>query len=134
MPIGFHIHSDVGLLFIRESGAVARFERLRAIRAWLQDQEYKDCVDALFDITQAGSPPQAEELREIVAILKKEKPAIGPKKLAILASNDSETVMFARVFEELVQLEGLPLAVKIFLDRESAWTWLRPGQAVVESG
>jgi hypothetical protein len=132
MPIGFHIHPDVGLLFIRESGAVTRFDRLRAIRAWLQDAAYKDCVDAMFDITHADSPPQVEELREIVAILKNERPRVGPQKLAILASNNSRIVIFAHVFEELVKLAGLPLAVKIFLDREGAWTWLRPGQPVVE--
>ena len=132
MPIGFHIHSDVGLLFIREAGAVTRFERLRAIRSWLQAPEYQDCIDALFDVTQADSPPPVEELREIVAILKNEKPAAGPQKLAIVASNNSRIVIFASVFEELVQLESLPLAVNVFLDRESAWTWLRPGRPAGE--
>jgi hypothetical protein len=132
MPIGFHIYPDVGLLLIRQSGVVTQFELLRAIRAWLQDREYKDCIDALFDVTQADSPPQLGELREIVAILKNEKPAVGPQKLAIVASNNSKVVIFAGVFEELVQLEGLPLAVKIFQDRERAWSWLRPDQPVVE--
>jgi hypothetical protein len=132
MPFGFHIYHDVGLMFIRESGAVRRFERLRAIRAWLQDPEYKDCIDAMFDVTHADSPPTLEELREIVAILKKEKLAAGPQKLAIVASNNSKIVIFAGVFDELVQLERVPLAVKVFLDREGAWSWLRPGQPAVE--
>jgi hypothetical protein len=33
-----------------------------------------------------------------------------------------------RIFEHLVRLEELPFEVKVFMNLERAWTWLRPGE------
>lgn len=132
MPMGFHIYPDVGLLFIRASGVTMQPERIRTMRAWLQDPHYQQCLDALFDLTQSQSTPKLSDLRELIGILKKEIPERGPRKLAIVAPKKPITVIFARVFEELMRLEGLPLDVKIFLNREHAWNWLRPGEPAVE--
>ena len=127
MPIGFYIYRDLRLLFIRGHGVITQTERVDTILAWLRDPDYQDCIDAIFDVTAAQSVPRPAELRQIMAILRQHMPSRGPKKLAIVTARPI-TYAVARVFQGLMQPKDIPLQVKVFIDREVAWGWLRPGQ------
>ena len=127
MPIGFYIYRDFRLLFIRGHGMITQTERVDTILAWLRDPDYQECTDALFDVTAAQSTPRLSELRQIMAILRQHMPSRGPKKLAIITARPI-TYAVARVFQELMQPRDIPLQVKVFMDREVAWAWLRPGE------
>ena len=127
MPIGFYIYRDSRLLFIRGHGVITQTERVDTILAWLRDPDYQECIDAIFDVTAAQSVPKLAELRQIMAILRKHMPSRGPKKLAIVTARPI-TYAVARVFQELIQPKDIPLEVKVFIDREAAWAWLRPDQ------
>jgi hypothetical protein len=70
-------------------------------------------------------------MRELLDVLNRHRPANGPQKLAIITGLPI-TFVVARAFERLVQLKTIPLHVKVFLDRESAWAWLRPDDALPE--
>lgn len=125
MPIGFHIYREVRLLFIRGHGVITQTERVEAMLAWLGDPGYQHCTDALFDVTAAQSTPKLTELREIVAILRQNIPGSGPRKLAIVTARPI-TYAVAQMFREFLQLKDVPLSVRVFIDREEAWAWLRP--------
>jgi hypothetical protein len=127
MPMGFSIYPDARLLFIRGHGVITQTERVEAMLAWLRDPDYERCTDALFDITGAQSTPRLAELRELIALLRQYLPASGPQRLAVVTAKPI-TFVVARIFAELIQIKGVPLDVKVFLDRDVAWTWLRPGE------
>jgi hypothetical protein len=127
MPIGFVTYRDFRLLFIRGHGVITQTERIDAMLAWLADPGYQHCTDALFDVTAAQTTPRLAELREIIAILRRSLPGSGPRRLAIVTARPI-TYAVARVFQDLV-LQDVPLQVKVFMDREAAWAWLRPGEA-----
>lgn len=127
MPIGFYIYRDSRLLFIRGHGVITQTERVETILAWLRDPDYQDCIDALFDVTAAQSTPRLAELRQIMAILRQHMPSRGPKKLAIVRARPI-TYAVARVFQELMRPKDIPIQVKVFMDRDVAWAWLRPDQ------
>ena len=127
MPIGFYIYRDFRLLFIRGHGVITQTERVETILAWLRDPDYQDCIDALFDVTAARSTPRLAELRQILAILRQHMPSRGPQRLAIVTARPI-TYAVARAFQQLMQPRDIPLQVKVFMDREAAWAWLRPGQ------
>lgn len=110
---------------------ITQSERVDAMRAWLADPGYQDCTDALFDVTAAQSTPRLAELREIIAILRRSMPASGPRRLAIVTAKPI-TYAVARVFQDLV-LKDVPLQVKVFMDREVAWAWLRPGESLPDA-
>ena len=126
MPLGFHIYPDLGLLFIRAQGAITQDERMRTMLAWLRDPQYQRCVDALFDVTTATTTPTVRELRELAAMLDQNAPGLGPRKLAVVTAKPIAYAM-ATVFGRLMQLRGLE--VKVFLDSDRAWQWLRPESA-----
>jgi hypothetical protein len=126
MSLGFHIYSDIGLLFIRGQGVITQAEQICTMLAWLRDPQYEQCRDALFDLTAVESTPKVHELRELVAIFKRHRPANGPQRLAIVTSRPI-TFAIARVFGNLVRLLSIPLHVNVFMDPNLAWTWLRPG-------
>ena len=133
MSLGFHIYPDLRLLFIRGQGVITQVERVKTMIAWLHEPDYMTCVDALFDVTDAESTPKVSELRELLAIFRRYRPQSpdgGPRKLAIVTSRPI-TFAVARVFGQLMHLEDNPLQVKVFLDREAAWEWLRPGEPLV---
>jgi hypothetical protein len=132
MPIGFYIYRDLRLLFIRGHGVITQTERVDTILAWLRDPDYQDCIDAILDVTAAQSVPKLAELRQIMAILRQHMPSRGPKKLAIVTARPI-TYAVARVFQGLIQPKDIPLQVRVFIDREVAWAWLRPGQPRPES-
>lgn len=121
----FQIYPDAQLLFIRGDGLVTQAERVATMLAWLREPAYKECVDALFDVSAAESTPRLAEMRELIAILDQNRPAGGPRKLAIVTAKPI-TFAIARIFGDLMHVEGLPLSVKVFMDRERAWRWLRP--------
>jgi SpoIIAA-like len=127
MPMGFCIYPDFRLLFIRGHGVVTQAERVETMLTWLRDPLYERCTDALFDVTTAESTPKVAELRQIIALLRQHQPAGGPRKLAIVTAKPI-TFVVAGIFEELIQFKAVPLRVKVFLNREQAWTWLRPGE------
>ena len=124
MPIGFATYRDFRLLFIRGHGVITQTERVEAMLGWLSDPDYRHCTDALFDVTAAQSTPRLAELREIIAILRRSIPDSGPRRLAIVTARPI-TYAVARVFQDLI-LKDVPLQVRVFMDREMAWAWLRP--------
>jgi hypothetical protein len=132
MPMGFCIYPDFRLLFIRAHGVVTQTERIQTMLAWLRDPGYVHCTSALFDVTDSESTPRLSELRELLSLLKQHLPANGPQKLAIITGRPI-TFVVARAFEHLVHLKTIPLQVKVFLDRESAWAWLRPDDALPDA-
>ena len=131
MPIGFATYRDFRLLFIRGHGVITQTERVEAMLSWLSDPGYQHCTDALFDVTAAQSTPKLAELREIIAILRRSMPSSGPRRLAIVTARPI-TYAVARVFQDLV-LKDVPLRVNVFMDREAAWAWLRPGESLPAS-
>ena len=131
MPIGFQIYPDSRLLFIRGYGVITQSERINTMLAWLRDPGYRQCTDAMFDVTAAETTPRLAELREIISILREYAPADGPRKLAIVTARPI-TYVVAQVFQNLIQPKDLPLQVKVFMDRELAWAWLRPDQPMPE--
>jgi len=131
MPMGFCIYPDFRLLFIRGHGMVTQTERVQTMLAWLRDPGYVHCTSALFDVTGAESTPRLGELRELLGLLRQHLPANGPQKLAIITGRPI-TFVVARAFERLVRVKTIPLEVRVFLNRESAWAWLRPDDALPE--
>ena len=125
MPISYTIYSEAQLLFIRAYGVVTQQERIQTMLAWLADPEYERCLDAMCDFSAATSTPKLDDLRELITVLENRLPSKGPRKLAIVVSQPV-TFGVARVFEDLIALEGVPLQVSVFFDRELAWQWLRP--------
>ena len=127
MPIDFYIYPELRLLLIRGHGVITQTERVDTMLAWLRDPGYQHCTDALFDVTAAQSTPRLAELRQILTILREQMPSQGPRKLAIVTARPI-TYAVARVFQDLIQPKEIPLEVRVFLDREAAWTWLRPDE------
>jgi hypothetical protein len=127
VPLGFQIYPDLGFLFIRAQGVITQEERVQTMLAWLEDPDYKRCVDALFDITRADSTPRLSELRQLIALLQQNMPDDGPRKLAIVTGKPI-TFVVAQEFESLVESKGIRLKVKVFHDRDEAWHWLRPDE------
>ena len=127
MSLGFHIYPDVKLLFIRGHGVITQTECVHTLRAWLREPDYAACVDALFDISAAKSTPKLAELRELIAIRRQHHsgPGSGPRRLAIVTGTPIAFAV-AQAFGQLMRREAIPLHVKVFLNREAAWAWLRP--------
>ena len=125
MPLTYRIYRDAGLLFIRGEGVITQPERIRTMITWLEDPAYRTCFDALCDFSDTDSTPKLSELKELIAILEQHRPVMGPGKLAIVTSKPI-TFGVARVFEDLINLEAVPLQVRVFFDKELAWAWLRP--------
>jgi hypothetical protein len=125
MSFGYDIYADIGLLYIRGQGVVTQHERMGAMLAWLRDPNYEGCSVALMDLAGVKTTPKVGELRELIAMLKQQKPARGPQRLAVVTSKPI-TFVVARTFGQLVRLRGLPLEVKVFMSLRQAWTWLKP--------
>ena len=125
MSLGYDIYTDIGLLYIRGQGVVTQRERMGTMLAWLRDPQYERCTDALIDLAGVKTTPKVSELRELIAMLKQEMPARGPRRLAMVTSKPI-TFIVARTFEHLVRSRGLRLEVKVFMNLRSAWDWLRP--------
>jgi len=128
VPFTYEVYEEARLLFIRGEGVVTQPERLQAMLGWLEDPAYTRCTDVFCDFSMAQSTPTLADLQEIIALLVKRLPAQGPRKLAIVASTPT-TFGVAKVFDDLLKLEAVPLEVKVFFDREQAWAWLRPADA-----
>lgn len=128
MPLGFQIYPDLGFLFIRGHGVITQTDRIQTMLSWMEDPDYARCTDALFDVTQSDSTPKIAELRQLVTILGQNMPEKGPRKLAIVTGKPI-TFAVAQEFEGIIEAKGIPLTVKVFPDRDTAWTWLRPGQS-----
>jgi hypothetical protein len=127
MPLGYDIYADIGLLYIRGQGVTTQRERMSAMLAWLREPEYENCTDALIDFTDVTAAPKVGELRELIAMLKQQMPARGPRRLAMVTSKPI-TFAIARTFGHLVRSQGLPFEVKVFMNLRRAWTWLRPDE------
>jgi len=131
MSLGFQIYSDIGLLFIRGQGAIPHAEQVRTMLAVLRDPQYEHCRDALLDLTDTDERAKVGELRELVAILKRHIPVGGPQRLAMVTSRPI-IYAIARTFGRLVQQQAIPLEVKVFMDKNVAWAWLRSDAPVFE--
>ena len=125
MSLGYDIYTDIGLLYIRGQGVITQRERMGTMLAWLRDPQYEGCTDALIDLAGVKTTPKISELRELIAMLKQQRPARGPRRLAMVTSRP---IAFAvgRTFAHLVRSRGLPLEVKVFMNLRHAWDWLRP--------
>jgi hypothetical protein len=125
MSLGYDIYADIGLLYIRGQGVITQRQRMGVMLAWLRDPNYQGCTDALMDLADVETTPRVGEMRELIAMLKQEMPARGPRRLAMVTSKPI-TFVVARVFEHLVRSRDLPFEVKVFMNLGRAWTWLRP--------
>ena len=127
MPLVYTFRSDIGLLVIVGQGEISQNERLNAIRGWLSDPSYKPGLDVLCDLSGAATATVSSlsELREMVALVRENAQAMGPHKLAVVAS---KPVGFgvARQFEALMAVANPVVDVRIFATRSEAWSWLRP--------
>ena len=131
VPFTYEVYEDARLLFIRGEGVVTQSERLHAMVGWLENPAYARCTDVFCDFSMAQSTPTLADLQELIALFVKHHPAQGPRKLAVVAST-ATTFGVARVFDDLLKLEAVPLEVQVFFDRELAWAWLRPADAPLE--
>lgn len=127
--MSLQIYGDGELLFVRGEGVITQTERVRTLLAWLRDPQYEQCTDALFDVRAADSAPDPEEIRELITILQRHLPVHGPRKLAIITSKPIAYIA-AQLFDSLLRVRAIPIQVKVFLDRERAWKWLRPDESV----
>jgi hypothetical protein len=127
MPLKYHIDSEARLLFIVGEGAITQEERMETMRAWLRDPAYRPGLDTLCDFSATTSMPRLMELKEIVAVIKRNSDLIGRKKLAMVVANPA-THAVARQFRAFVDPSALD--VNVFKDRGTAMAWLR-GDAVV---
>ena len=125
MPLGYIVYPELKLLFIRGTGVITQPERVSTLLSWLRDPGYAECVDALFDVSSAQSTPKVAELRELIAILRQQGGDAGPRRLAVVTSKPIAYGV-AQLFGFLLQTKDMPLQVKVFLDAELAWAWLRP--------
>jgi hypothetical protein len=127
VSLGYDIYADIGLLYIRGQGVITQRQRMNTMLAWLRDPQYEGCSDALIDFTDVKTTPTVGELRELIAMLKQEMPARGPRRVAMVTSRPI-TFAIARTFGDLVRSRELPLEVKVFMNlgRAWAWAWLRP--------
>ena len=133
MPVHYQIYPEAAILVVRTEGVITQAERAGTMLAWLADPQYPACIDALCDFSAAESVPTQAELDEVVTLLAKHLPSRGPKKVAIVAPNII-TFGVARVFEDMVNQAAVSLEVKVFVDREHAWAWLRPATSPVDQG
>jgi hypothetical protein len=125
MALGFDIYPEFGLLFIRGQGAITPPEYMHAMLAWLRDPRYEGCRDAFVDFAGVKLPPRIAHVRELLAMLKQQLPAQGPRRAAVVMGTPI-TFAVAQVFQQLVRLHGLPLEIKVFMSLREAWDWLRP--------
>jgi hypothetical protein len=127
VSLGYDIYPDIGLLFIRGQGWISQPERIHAMLASFRDPGYERCTDALIDVAKAQSTPRVRELRQLMAILQRQRPTRGPTRVAVVTSKPI-TFAIARVFQHLAHLRRLQFDVRVFMDLRQAWDWLRPGE------
>jgi hypothetical protein len=127
MPLTYSISPFHHLLFIHGEGVISQPERLRGLRAWLDDPDYPTCDTALCDFTDAESTPTMTELRELVTLMAARKNGRGPRKLAIVTAKPI-TFVVAREFKAFVAGAGIDIEVSVFEAVGEAWGWLLPDQ------
>jgi hypothetical protein len=127
MPLTYSISPFHHLLFIRGEGVIDQPERVRVLRAWLDDPDYGSCDTALCDVSGVESLPTMAELREMVAIIAAAKSGRGPRKLAIVTGKPI-TFGVAREFKDFVAIAGVDMEVRVFDAVGEAWGWLLPDQ------
>ena len=125
VSLGYDIYPDIGLLYIRGQGVITHSEWVYAMLAWLHDPGYQHCRDALVDLAGVRTTPKIRELRELITMLKQERPAQGPRRVAVVTST-AITFVVAQAFGQLVRVQGYEF--KVFMSLTRAWDWLRPGE------
>ena len=123
MSFTYSIDPAAGLLLVRAEGAVTQEERLEAVVAWMSDQHFRSDLDAICDFSQAETTPTMAELREMVAFLGRLSEFVGRPRIAIVVSK-AITFVMAQQFASIAK--QIPLEVRVFSDRETALSWLRP--------
>jgi hypothetical protein len=122
MPLTYHIDSDARMLFVVGEGVITQDERIEAMRAWLRDPAYRPGLNTLCDFSATTSTPKLMELKEIVAVIRRNADLIGRKKLAMVVAGPA-TYAVARQFRVFV--DPCPLDVNVFRDRRTAMAWLQ---------
>lgn len=125
MPWTYRIDSEAGVLFVACAGEVTQADRLGAMRAWQSDPGYRPGLKTLCDFTEGASTPSFAELKQIATLMIAQPNVIGRKKLAVITERPV-TFGAARQFQAL--LDSTSIEMKVFHDREAAWTWLRRGE------
>jgi hypothetical protein len=123
MSFTYRIDTDAGLLLVIAEGHVTQDERLDAMKAWLSDPLFRSGLKTFCDFSNASSTPTLTELGTIVEFIQRHATSIGRPKPAVLAPK-VVTFGVARHFQGMI--EGEPLAVRVFTDRQAAWEWLDP--------
>jgi hypothetical protein len=102
VSLGYDIYPDISLLFIRGQGVITHSEWVYAMLAWLHDPGYPHCRDALVDLAGVQTIPKIRELRELMTMLKHERPVQGPRHVAVVTSTPIAFVV-AQAFGQLVR-------------------------------
>jgi hypothetical protein len=124
MPWSYRVDPDARLLLVTGEGVVTQDERFSAIRAWLDDKDYRPGFNTLLDLTGAVSTPTMADMSEIITFIQRRAERIGRKKLAAVTAR-AATYGVMRQFQTLATSD--PLQVRIFDSREAALAWLREG-------
>jgi hypothetical protein len=125
MPMTYRYDHEAGVLFVACAGEVTQAERLEAMRAWQSDPGYRPGIKTLCDFTLGTSTPSFAELKKIATLLTAQPDLIGRKELAVITARPV-TFGAARQFQAL--LDSTTVEMKVFHDREAAWTWLEIGK------
>jgi hypothetical protein len=128
MPMTYRIDPDAGVLYVLAVGVITQPERIKAFQGWMNDPAFRPGLDAFCDFSDTESTPTLAQLRELLDMIDRNAARIGLSRLAILTAKPI-TFGVARVFEALAQVEGAPIQVQVFFDRDEAWRWLRPDSA-----
>src|SRR3954469_14145706 len=107
MPLGYDFYPEINLVFVRAQGVITQRERIRMMLACLRDPQYERCSEALFDTAGVRSPPRIGDLRKLIAMLKQQLPARGPRRFAVVTSTPISFAVWL-VFEHLTRLQSLP--------------------------
>ena len=126
MPLTHRFDNDAQVLIILGEGAITQPERLQLILACITDPAFRPGIDSFCDFSATRSTPTLAELREIIATISEHSQTIGFVRLAILTAKPI-TFAVAKVFEAFADVEEIPVQVKVFFNRATAWAWLRPG-------
>ena len=123
MSFTYTIDPIEGLLLVRAEGVVTQEERLEAVVSWMTDQHFRADLDAICDFSGAESTPTMAELRELVGLLGRLSDFVGSPRIAIVVSK-AITFVVAEQFASIAK--QIPIQVRVFSNRESAVSWLRP--------
>jgi len=125
MTIDCTIKKPSGPVIITASGPVNGKDIIEALIKMLQDPDFKEGMDALWDFrTVHSGNSETAEIREIVSFVRANQKKRGINyRVALVVSRDIDFGL-ARMFE--AYSHELPFDIQIFKDFNDAQKWLNP--------